>query len=150
MDPAGAGLLPEFRLRRGVTARRDLWNSVQTKKQGETEDDRFAQFISLQTGDVRRLQAFRALGYFKFNRLTFVQRFISLRLDGGEMDKNVLAGLALDESEALAGIEPLHCSLFFHGIDPFTRLSCLMLLERLQPTAKKGSEFVLAALYIRT
>ena len=30
------------------------------------------------------------------------------------MDKNIFAGLALDESEAFAGIEPLHCSLFFH------------------------------------
>jgi hypothetical protein len=29
------------------------------------------------------------------------------------MDENVLAALALDESKALAGIEPLHCSLFF-------------------------------------
>src|ERR1700687_1188732 len=30
------------------------------------------------------------------------------------MDKYVLAGLALDESVAFAGIEPLHCSLLFH------------------------------------
>ena len=29
------------------------------------------------------------------------------------MDENVLAGLALDESKALTGIEPLYCSLFF-------------------------------------
>jgi hypothetical protein len=28
------------------------------------------------------------------------------------MDENVLASLALDESKSLAGIEPLHCSLF--------------------------------------
>jgi hypothetical protein len=30
------------------------------------------------------------------------------------VDENVLAGLALDESETLAGIEPLYCSLFSH------------------------------------
>jgi hypothetical protein len=30
------------------------------------------------------------------------------------VDENVLAGLALDESESLAGIEPLYCSLFSH------------------------------------
>jgi hypothetical protein len=30
------------------------------------------------------------------------------------MDKYILAGLALDEPVAFAGIEPLHCSLFFH------------------------------------
>ncbi len=29
------------------------------------------------------------------------------------MDENVLTALALDEAEALAGIEPLHCTLFF-------------------------------------
>jgi hypothetical protein len=29
------------------------------------------------------------------------------------MDENVLTGLALDKSKSLAGIEPLHCSLFF-------------------------------------
>src|SRR6202165_3101092 len=71
---------------------------------------------SLQAGDVRCLQAFGAGGHFELNRLAFVQRLISLRLDGGEMDEDVLAGLALDESESLAGIEPLYCSLFFHGI----------------------------------
>src|ERR1700751_5155898 len=29
------------------------------------------------------------------------------------MDENVLSTLALDESKALAGVKPLHCSLFF-------------------------------------
>jgi hypothetical protein len=68
----------------------------------------------LEAGDVRRLQALRPTGHFEFNRLAFVQRFIALRLDRGEMDEDVLAGLALDESESLAGVEPLHCSLFSH------------------------------------
>jgi hypothetical protein len=35
-------------------------------------------------------------------------------LNRGEMDENILAGLALNEPEPLAGIEPLHCSLFSH------------------------------------
>jgi hypothetical protein len=30
------------------------------------------------------------------------------------VDENVFAGLALNEAESLAGVEPLHCSLFFH------------------------------------
>jgi hypothetical protein len=30
------------------------------------------------------------------------------------VNEDVLAGLALDEPVALAGVEPLHCSLFFH------------------------------------
>ena len=70
----------------------------------------------LQAGDVRCLQALGAGGNFELNRLAFVQRFVPLRLNCGEVDKDVLAGLALDESESLAGIEPLYCSLFFHGI----------------------------------
>jgi hypothetical protein len=70
----------------------------------------------LQAGDVRCLQALGAGGNFEFNRLAFVQRFIPFRLNRGKVDKDVLAGLALDESESLAGIEPLYCSLFFHGV----------------------------------
>ena len=69
--------------------------------------------LRLQAGDVRRLQALGAGGHFEFNRLAFVQRFVPLRHDSGKVDENVLAGLALDESKALAGVKPLHCSLFF-------------------------------------
>src|SRR6266849_3926244 len=63
--------------------------------------------------DVRGLQALGALGDFEFNRLAIIQRLVAISHDRGEMDENVLAALALDESKALAGIEPLHCSLFF-------------------------------------
>jgi hypothetical protein len=62
---------------------------------------------------VRGLQALGALGNFEFNSLAIVQRLIAISHDRGEMDENVLAALALDEAEALAGIEPLHCTLFF-------------------------------------
>jgi hypothetical protein len=62
---------------------------------------------------VRGLQALGTLGNFEFNRLAIVQRLIAISHDRGEMDENVLTALALDEAEALAGIEPLHCSLFF-------------------------------------
>jgi hypothetical protein len=63
--------------------------------------------------DVRGLQTLGALGDFEFNRLAIIQRLVAISHDRGEMDENVLAALALDESKALAGIEPLHCSLFF-------------------------------------
>jgi hypothetical protein len=82
-----------------------------TKKAGRFSE---ARQIRLEAGDVRRLQAFGAAGNFELNRLAFVQRFVSFRLNSGKMDENVLAGLALDESESLAGIEPLDCSLFSH------------------------------------
>ncbi len=68
--------------------------------------------MPLEGGYVRCLQAFGAAGHFELNRLPVVQRLIPLRLNRGEVDENVLAGLALDESESLAGIEPLNCSLF--------------------------------------
>lgn len=67
----------------------------------------------LEGSDVRCLQALGTLGHVELNRLAFIQRFVSLRLNRGEMDENVLAGLPLDESKTLAGIEPLYCSLFF-------------------------------------
>jgi|SRR5579875_2070988 len=67
----------------------------------------------LQTGYVRSLQALGAAGDFEFNRLAFVQRLVAFSLYGGEVDENVLAGLALDESEALTAVEPLNGSLFF-------------------------------------
>ena len=68
---------------------------------------------TLEGSDVRGLKAFRPLGDFEFDCLAFVQRLVPLRLNGGEMDENVFARLPLDESKTLAGIEPLHCSLFF-------------------------------------
>jgi hypothetical protein len=44
------------------------------------------------------------------------------------MDKYVLTALALDESKALAGVKPLHCSLFFaHCCVSFQELSYLVL-----------------------
>src|SRR5229473_3119779 len=71
-------------------------------------------FVRLEACHVLRLQAFGALADFKFNSLSFVERLVSVHHDCGKMDENILAGLALDESVALAGVEPLHCSLFFH------------------------------------
>jgi len=62
---------------------------------------------------LRGLQALGALGHFEFNRLAVVQRFVAISHDCGEMHENIFTALALDESKALAGVEPLHCSLFF-------------------------------------
>jgi hypothetical protein len=68
--------------------------------------------VCLQACDVGRLQALGAARDFELNRLAVVQRFVTIPHDRGEMDENVLAGLALDESKALAGVKPLNCSLF--------------------------------------
>jgi hypothetical protein len=84
-----------------------------TQKRGESAYAN-SPLSRLEAGDVRCLQTLGATGNFEFNRLAFVQRLISLRLNGGEMNENIFAGLALNEPESLAGIEPLHCSLFSH------------------------------------
>ena len=73
---------------------------------------------SLNGGYVCGLQPFRPPRDFKFDRLAFVQRFIAVRLNRGEVDENVFAGWALDESESLTGVEPLYSSFFSQGISP--------------------------------
>ena len=67
----------------------------------------------LQRLNVGGLQALGTADDFKLDRLAVVQRLVAIRLDRGEVDENVLSGLALDEAKALAGVEPLDCSLFF-------------------------------------
>ena len=64
--------------------------------------------------DVRSLQTFRPARYLEFNSLAFIQGFVTISLNGGEMYKHVFARLTLDKSKAFAGVKPLHCSLFFH------------------------------------
>ena len=74
----------------------------------------FKQKSGLESLNVGSLQTLGAADHLKLNGLTLVERAIAVRLNSGEMDENVLASLALDETIALAGIEPLHCTLFFH------------------------------------
>jgi hypothetical protein len=95
--------------------------------------------VCLQAGDVRRLQALGAARDFELNRLAIAQRFVTIPHNRGEVDENVLAGLALDESKALAGVKPLNCSLFFQ-----LRFSFLFELfgaipHRLQPKNRAAS-----------
>jgi len=55
------------------------------------------------------------------------------------MDENVLAGLALDKSKSLAGIEPLHCSLFFQLSFSFLFELFGAVIHRLQAKKKAAS-----------
>jgi hypothetical protein len=63
--------------------------------------------------DVGGLQALGSLGNLEFNRLAVIQRLIAISHNRGEMHEHIFSTLALDETEALAGVKPLHCSLFF-------------------------------------
>jgi len=92
--------------------------SIQAKKKGRSRQRRIRPLLKsqrqLQRGYVRSLQALGAAGHFEFNRLAFVERLVPLRRDGGKVDEHILARLALNESESLRCVKPLHCSLFFH------------------------------------
>src|SRR5665213_1036794 len=77
----------------------------------------------LQSDDVLRLQSLRAFADFKFDSLALVQAAVAFRLNGGEMNKNVLARLPLNKTVAFTCVEPLHCSLFLHFQVPRSSLT---------------------------
>ena len=70
--------------------------------------------LRLEASHVRRLEALGTGGNFEFDRLALVQRLVTIRLDGREVDENIFATLALNETKAFTCVEPLNCSLFFH------------------------------------
>jgi hypothetical protein len=100
--------------------------SLGNKKSARHDDERQSAQKWLERLNVGSLQALGTTHNLEFNGLTLVERAIAVRLNRGEMDENVLAALALDESKALAGVKPLHCTLFFHKNIPFQIKSYLM------------------------
>lgn len=44
----------------------------------------------------------------------FIEGAITAGLDRRKVDENVLAIVALDETESFSGVKPLHCTCFFH------------------------------------
>src|SRR4029077_6334427 len=73
----------------------------------------------LKASDVRRLKALRAFEQIELYSFTFVQCAISVFLDRGKMDEDVLASGALDKSVALRSVKPLDSSLLSHSETPF-------------------------------
>lgn len=63
-------------------------------------------------GYIFSLKPFGALFHLKFDKLAFVERFVSIHLDGGEVNEDVLSRLALDETVPLRSVEPLDHTLF--------------------------------------
>jgi hypothetical protein len=61
------------------------------------------------------------------------------------VDEYVLAGLALNESEALARVKPLYRSLFLCQLISLFFLKLFVLLERPRPDAKRAASLNLAA-----
>src|SRR5947207_5639456 len=66
---------------------------------------------------VLSLQSFRTLLDFELHFLSFIQRFVTIGLNGGKMHEHIFARLALNEAKTLRSVEPLHHTLLFaHGI----------------------------------
>ena len=68
----------------------------------------------LSGGDFFCLQPFRALFHDERDAGALVQRTISARGNGGEVDENVFAILTLNKAESFSRVKPLYCSSFFH------------------------------------
>ncbi len=67
--------------------------------------------------DVLRLQSFWPLLDFELDLLSFIQRFVTIGLNGGKMDEYILARLALNKAKTFRSVKPLHDTLLFaHGI----------------------------------
>ena len=72
------------------------------------------QWGKLRQGDFFGLQTFRPLLHDKRHSGAFVERPVAACRNRGKVDEHVLTILALDKAESFAGVEPLHCTCFFH------------------------------------
>src|SRR5437764_9922851 len=74
----------------------------------------FAEFTGsgLQRLHILGLPALGALDHIELHLLTFLQAAESIRLNGREVYKHVLAVLTADKSIALGVVKPLYCSCF--------------------------------------
>src|SRR5882672_10193263 len=74
-------------------------------------------------GDVFSLIALRSLFDLEFDHLAFVQRLVSVHLDGGEVNEHVFARLALNETIPLRSVKPLNHTLFSAQLSGSSSLS---------------------------
>jgi hypothetical protein len=80
----------------------------------------------LDFGYILGLGAFGALCDVELYSLSFVQRFVTITLECGEVNKHVLATVNLDEAKTLLGVEPLdfafsQCSSPFFKMVPLSK-----------------------------
>jgi hypothetical protein len=78
--------------------------------------------IALSAVYVLCLQAFRALDAFELDGFALVQGTITIFLDHGIVNEDILACTALDETIAFGAVKPLNCSLLSHNETPFASL----------------------------
>jgi hypothetical protein len=59
------------------------------------------------------LQALRPILYYKGYARTLIERTVPACRNGGKMDENIFAILALNKPKSFCGVKPLYCSCFF-------------------------------------
>src|SRR5215467_11647424 len=70
--------------------------------------------MPLSQADVFGLQTLRSLLHNERDPCPFIERTVSARGDGGEMDEDILPIFALDKAKTLSRVKPLYGSGFFH------------------------------------
>jgi hypothetical protein len=60
------------------------------------------------------LESFRTFNHIELQIVALLERFVPIPLNGAVMNKNVIPGIAADETKTLIIVKPLHCSLFSH------------------------------------
>ncbi len=65
----------------------------------------------LELNNIGRLESFGARYNFKLHLRTFLQAAVTVSLDSGKVDENVLPTLSLNETIAFACVKPLYSSL---------------------------------------
>jgi hypothetical protein len=83
------------------------------------------QYNHLHWNDFSRLQAFGAVLCRELDALTFFQVAVSITLDSGIVDEDIVAAIMLDEAITFATVEPLDCT-----DDSFRHFLLLLLSER--------------------
>src|SRR2546430_15851177 len=89
------------------------------EREGEPRFHRGPPNAWLEAGDVLGLQTLGSFADLEFNGLALAKRLVPIRLYGGVMYEDVLAGLALDEPVALACGGTLFCFFFFYFFSLF-------------------------------
>src|SRR5260370_39905375 len=90
--------------------------------------------------NVGRAEPFGTLLALELDGLAFIQRLVALLLDGGEMDEDVFAGVALDEAIAFGAVEPLHYTRFLHSPSPVKIGTALLPACSWQIAMSRGAE----------
>jgi hypothetical protein len=88
-------------------------------------------------GYVGRLETLGPLGHFELDTRALIKRTVTVRLNGRKMDEHILARFALNESEALGRVEPLHSTFFSHAKNLYLKITPTLVLDWLPEAQRK-------------